>query len=192
MQVLKRYYEEFSKLKAASPDKDPKELSRLAIVSAMTRIGPVMIVACTVAALGFFSLYVFEIKSVQTFGILTGIGVLSAMVLEFTLIPALRSALKPPGDKERRREQERTFWDRLLEGIYYLVLQRRWVITLITVAFLGCVFRLGGLPPEIREFDRSNSSTALTRSSRTTTRSTPAWPDRTRSTSLSTRASTTE
>ena len=143
VQVLKRYYEEFSKLKASSPDKDPKELSRLAIVSAMIKIGPVMIVACTVAALGFFSLYIFEIKSVQTFGILTGIGVLSAMVLEFTLIPALRSALKPPTDKERRREQERTLWDRLLEGIYHLVLQRRWTITLITVAFLACV-SLGG------------------------------------------------
>jgi predicted RND superfamily exporter protein len=139
VQVLKRYYEEYGKLKDASPDKDPKELSRLAIVATMTRIGPVMAVACTVAALGFFSLYIFEIKSVQTFGILTGIGVLSAMVLEFTFIPALRSALKPPGDKERRREQERTLWDRLLEGIYHLVLQRRGAITLITVSFLVCV-----------------------------------------------------
>jgi len=139
VQVLKRYYEEYGKLKDASPGKDPKELSRLAIVATMSRIGPVMAVACTVAALGFFSLYIFEIKSVQTFGILTGIGVLSAMVLEFTFIPAMRSALKPPGDKERRREQERTLWDRLLEGIYHLVLQRRSAITLITVAFLVCV-----------------------------------------------------
>jgi len=139
VQVLKRYYEEYGKLKEASPDKDPKELSRLAIVTTMTRIGPVMAVACTVAALGFFSLYIFEIKSVQTFGILTGIGVLSAMLLEFTFIPALRSALKPPGDNERRREQERTLWDRLLEGIYHMVLQRRSAITLITVAFLLCV-----------------------------------------------------
>jgi len=139
VQVLKRYYEEYGKLKDASPGKDPKELSRLAIVATMTRIGPVMAVACTVAALGFFSLYIFEIKSVQTFGILTGIGVLSAMVLEFTFIPAMRSALKPPGDKERRREQERTLWDRLLGGIYHLVLQRRGAITLITVAFLVCV-----------------------------------------------------
>jgi uncharacterized protein len=143
VQVLKRYYEEFSTLKASSPGAEPRELSRLAIVRTMTRIGPVMIVACTVAALGFFSLYVFEIKSVQTFGILTGIGVLSAMVLEFTFIPALRSALKPPGDKERRREQERTLWDRLLERIYNLVLQRRRAVTVITVAFLACV-SLGG------------------------------------------------
>jgi len=143
VQVLKRYYEEFSKLRASSPNANPRELSQQAIVCALTRIGPVMIVACTVAALGFFSLYIFEIKSVQTFGILTGIGVLSAMVLEFTLIPALRSALNPPGEKERRREQERTFWDRLLEGIYHLVLHRRRAVTVITLAFLACV-SLGG------------------------------------------------
>jgi predicted RND superfamily exporter protein len=143
VQVLKRYYEEFSTLKASSPGADPRELSRLAIVRALTRIGPVMIVACTVAALGFFSLYIFEIKSVQTFGILTGIGVLSAMVLEFTFIPALRSALKPPGDKERRREGERTLWDGLLEGIYRLVLQRRQAVTVISIVFLASV-GLGG------------------------------------------------
>jgi predicted RND superfamily exporter protein len=143
VQVLKRYYEEYSKLKEASPHEDPRELSRLAIVNAMTKIGPVMIVACTVAALGFFSLYIFEIKSVQTFGILTGIGVLSALILEFTFIPALRSALKPPGEKERRREQERTMWDRLLEVLFHLVMQRRSAVTLITVVFLACV-SLGG------------------------------------------------
>jgi predicted RND superfamily exporter protein len=143
VQVLKRYYEEYSKLRDASPDKDPTEVSRLAIISAMSRIGPVMLVACVICALGFFSLYIFEIKSIRTFGMLTGIGVLSAMVLEFTFIPALRSALKPPGDKERRREQERTIWDRLLEGIYHLVLQRRRAVTAITVVFLACV-SLGG------------------------------------------------
>jgi predicted RND superfamily exporter protein len=143
VQVLKRYYEEFSTLKASSPGADPRELSRLAIVRALTRIGPVMIVACTVAALGFFSLYIFEIKSVQTFGILTGIGVLSAMILEFTFIPALRSALMPPGDKERRREDERTLWDGLLEGIYRLVLQRRQALTVISIVFLASV-GLGG------------------------------------------------
>jgi len=143
VQVLKRYYEEYGKLKEASPHKDLKELSRLAIVTAMTRIGPVMVVACIVAALGFFSLYIFEIKSVQTFGILTGLGVLSALILELTLIPALRSALKPPGDKERRREQERTLWDRLLERLLYLVMERRRAVTVITLAFLACV-SLGG------------------------------------------------
>ena len=143
VQVLKRYYEEYGRLKEATPDKEPRELSRQAIVAAMTKIGPVMAMACIVAALGFFSLYIFEIKSVQTFGILTGIGVLSALILELTLIPALRSALKPPGERERRREQERTVWDRLLEQLLRLVMQRRRTVTLITLAFLVCV-SLGG------------------------------------------------
>lgn len=143
VQVLKRYYEEFAKLKAAAPGESPRELSRLAIVNTMTRIGPVMIVACVVAALGFFSLCVFEIKSVRTFGLLSGIGVLSAMILEFTLIPALRSALPPPGGREQRREGERTVWGRLLAGIYRLVSERRRVVVGITVGFLVCV-SLGG------------------------------------------------
>ena len=143
VQVLKRYYEEFSTLKKLSPQKTPEELSRLAIVSAMTKIGPVMIVACTIAALGFFSLYIFEIKSIQTFGILTGLGVVSALILELTFIPALRSMLRPPNEKEQRREGERTFWDRLLERLYHLVSQRRRAITAIVVVFLVCVC-LGG------------------------------------------------
>jgi predicted RND superfamily exporter protein len=143
VQVLKRYYEEYSKLKDASPNRDAKELSRVAIVNAMTKIGPVMIVACTVAAVGFFSLYIFEIKSVQTFGVLTGIGVLSALILEFTFIPALRATLRPPGEKERRREQERTVWDRLLEALYHLVMERRGMLSFIVVGFLVFV-SLGG------------------------------------------------
>ena len=143
VQVLKRYYEEFAKLKRASPDKDPEALSHFAIVNAMTSIGPVMIVACTIAALGFFSLYIFEIKSIQTFGVLTGLGVLSAMILEFTFIPALRSMLKPPDNKEQGREGEQTFWDRLLDRIYWLVSERRRAITGIVLVFLACV-SLGG------------------------------------------------
>ena len=103
VQVLKRYYEEFSTLRKLSPEKAPRELSRLAIVSAMTRIGPVMIIACTIAALGFFSLYIFEIKSIQTFGILTGLGVVSALILELTFIPAL-----PLEDAKARVEH--AFW----------------------------------------------------------------------------------
>lgn len=143
VQVLKRYYEEFSRLRAASPDADPKDLSSAAIVSALTKIGPVMVVACVIAALGFFSLCVFEIKSVRTFGLLSGVGVLSAMVLEFTFIPALRSALRPPGQREQRREAEHTMWDRLLARIYGLVSERRRTVMAIAVVFLGCV-SLGG------------------------------------------------
>jgi predicted RND superfamily exporter protein len=74
---------------------------------------------------------------------LTGVGVLSALILEFTFIPALRSALNPPDQREQHREAARTIWDRLLEGLYRLVSERRRVIMGIVVGFLVCV-SLGG------------------------------------------------
>lgn len=143
VQILKRYYEEFARLKEMMPDTGLKEISQAAIVNAMTKVGPVMIVAGMVAALGFFSLYIFEIKSIRTFGVLTGIGVLSALILELTFIPALRAVLRPPSENEYNREREKSLWDKMIEKIYYLVLERRKTVATITVAFLICV-SLGG------------------------------------------------
>jgi hypothetical protein len=102
-----------------------------------------MIIACLVAALGFFSLIIFEIKSVRTFGAMTGIGVLSALVLELTFIPALRATLRPPGDREYRREKERTYWDRLLEAFYEGVSNRRRLVNSVAVAGL-VILSFGG------------------------------------------------
>lgn len=150
VQILKRYYEEFSKLKNAAPDGDPKELSRLATLKALTKVGPVMIVACIVAALGFFSLTVFEIKSVRIFGILTGIGVLSALIIEMTFIPALRSMLPPPGEKEYKREKERTVWDRLIETIYHWVSESRWKVNAVAVMAL-LLLSLGGFHLQLND-----------------------------------------
>lgn len=143
VQILKRYYEEFSKLKEASPNGDPKELNRDAVLNAMVKVGPVMIVAGAVAALGFFSLLIFEIKAVRTFGVMTGFGIVSALVLELTFIPALRSMLRPPSEREYRRERQITIWDRMLEQIYRWVSNRRravYVLAAIGIATLS----LGG------------------------------------------------
>jgi len=59
------------------------------------------------ASLCFFSLVVFEIRTIRTFGVFTGLGILSALAVEMTLIPALRSLLPAPGQREERRERER-------------------------------------------------------------------------------------
>jgi predicted RND superfamily exporter protein len=134
VQILKRYYEEYSRLRESDPSQDARERNRLAIAAALTRVGPVMVVACVVAALGFFSLVIFDIKSVRTFGVMTGIGVFSALILELTFIPALRATLRPPGEREYRREQQRTYWDRLLETLYGLVTNRRKLLNTVTIA----------------------------------------------------------
>ena len=112
VQLLKRYYEEYHRLRA-DPGRTPREANRQAVVDSITRIGPVMLTAGGVAAVGFFSLMAFDIVSIRVFGIFTGVGILSALVLEMTFIPALRAVLPAPGEKESRLEREERFWDRI-------------------------------------------------------------------------------
>ena len=143
VQILKRYYEEFAKLKDGSPDLNPKEMNRQAVINALASVGPVMVAACSVAALGLLSLTVFEIKAIKTFGIFSALGVASALVLELTFIPALRAILPPPGEREYRRERQTTIWDRFVAFLYEAVRQRRAVVfTLTSLVVVGLA--LGG------------------------------------------------
>lgn len=120
VQMLKRYYEEYYRLRETT-DISPKEANNEAVVASLTHVGPVMIAAGIVASLGFFSLVVFKISTVRTFGIFTGIGVLAALTLEMTFIPALRSVLAPPRDAERTHEKKRSLWDKATGTIGYWV-----------------------------------------------------------------------
>lgn len=95
VQILKRYYEEYARQSAETPD-DLRGASRRAVIESLTRVGPVMLVAGVVAASGFLSLLVMEISSVRTFGVMAACGILSSLVLELTLIPAVRSLVRPP------------------------------------------------------------------------------------------------
>ncbi|MGZ8320792.1 MAG: outer membrane lipoprotein-sorting protein [Telluria sp.] len=94
VQLLKRYYEEFEL--AVKRGLAPKAANREAVVRAMSKVGPVMIAAGLVAVLGFLSLMSFEIVTIRNFGIFTGLGILSGLIIELTFIPAVRSWLKPP------------------------------------------------------------------------------------------------
>src|SRR5438876_89739 len=90
VQILKRYYEEYHRL-ARSGTMPASAASRQAVVESLTRVGPVMLAAGIVAGLGFLSLVVFEVATIRTFGVFTALGIFSALVLELTFIPALRS-----------------------------------------------------------------------------------------------------
>ena len=111
VQMLKRYYEEFYLLRATSK-LSPKEANDQAVINSLLKVAPVMLTAGAVASLGFFSLIVFEISTIRTFGIFTGVGILATMVLEMTFIPALRSVLAPPNDAENQREHKGQTWDK--------------------------------------------------------------------------------
>jgi predicted RND superfamily exporter protein/outer membrane lipoprotein-sorting protein len=122
VQILKRYYEEYHRLRATT-NLSPRQANRAAATATLTRIGPVMLTAGTVAALGFCSLMVFEISTIRTFGVFTALGILSALLLEITFTHALRSILPAPRERESQREREPRGWDRITATI------ARWVIS---------------------------------------------------------------
>ncbi len=116
VQLLKRYYEEYHHMRDTT-SLTPKEANHAAVVSSVTKVGPVMLTAGGIAALGFFSLIVFEIVSVRTFGLFTGIGILSALIIEMTFMPALRSLLPAPGKLEQKGYEKNRFWDAITGAI---------------------------------------------------------------------------
>ena len=102
-QMLKRYVEELARLGD----------NRAAVVESTVRIGPVMIAAGVTAALGFASLALFGVRSISNFGLSCAYGIASAVVLEMTFIPALRTVLPPP----RRLPKQGGLTQRLLESL---------------------------------------------------------------------------
>ena len=115
VQLLKRYYEEYDALSLQGA-LSPKDANRQAVVNSLSKVGPVMMAAGGVAAMGFFSLIVFEISTVRTFGIFTGLGILAALVLELTFIPALRSVLPPPSPR-KKADGRSGIWGALIQRI---------------------------------------------------------------------------
>ncbi len=128
VQILKRFYEEYHRLSTTS-NLTPKEANRRAVIESLSKIGPVMLAAGFIGAASFMSLIVFEIKTIRTFGIFTGLGILSALIIELTFIPALRALLPAPSPRQLKREHTRSFWDRIvLTAADWILLRPRWVV----------------------------------------------------------------
>lgn len=149
VQVLKRYYEEL----AAGRD------NRRAVVEATAKMAPVMITAGLVAAASFASLVTFHLKTFQAFGVLTAFGIVSALILELTFIPALRSLMKPPRVVVARRDG----LDRMLAALADAVTgsRRGWVA--LGVALVAAVAAGGAARVEVNNSLKNQffESTAL-------------------------------
>lgn len=114
IQILKRYYEEYERRVSGQ---DARAANRAAVIESMVRVGPVMVTAGLIATVTFFSLAGTGIPMVQHFGVFAGCGVLAAMVLEMTIIPALRFTLRPPRQRETARERKAGILDRFLVAV---------------------------------------------------------------------------
>lgn len=141
VQLLKRYYEEYEQLRKVGIQ-SPAEANREAVIRSLVGVGPVMMIAGGVAALGFFSLLVFNIATIRTFGIFTGVGILSAVLLEMTFIPAVRSMLRPPSERDRAAEAKLRIWDLFplwIGSQIVPVARRRWVMVGLALFAILCV-----------------------------------------------------
>ncbi len=97
VQILRRFYEA---LEYAIGMDVPEPAQKTAVIEATSKMAPVALSAGLVAAASFASLVTFELPTFQSFGLMTAFGILSALVLEMTFIPALRSLIPPPSGKE--------------------------------------------------------------------------------------------
>jgi predicted RND superfamily exporter protein len=152
VQILKRYYEEYSRVKAARPDLSPVEHNRHAVIEATTKVGVVMLAAGTIASLSFGSLAAFGLPSIKNFGLCTAFGILAALAVEMTFIPAIRVLLSPPSPRQTEREKREEYFDPILEKLASIVRNSRerpilWVfLCLIVIALFG-----------VRRLDTNNS-----------------------------------
>ncbi|MBK7973098.1 MAG: RND family transporter [Deltaproteobacteria bacterium] len=129
VQILKRYYEEFRRLGD----------SRAAVVEATTRVGGVMLTAGLIASAGFLTLTLFPIRSVQAFGMVASFGIVSALVIEMTFIPACRTLLPAPKAGEVAAEQHSGFLERVLERLAHALVKSPAKVLAVSLALLACV-----------------------------------------------------
>jgi predicted RND superfamily exporter protein len=156
VQMLKRYQEEYARLQGEGLD--PKAANRQAVIESVARVGPVMVVAAGVAAISFLSLMVFEISSIRTFGIFSAAGIVGALVLELTLIPALRSWMRPP--KRAAETQANGPVVKLMSAVGSAVLNRPRLIA-ATVGVIAVVALIGASRVRIDDSFRNTFSTDI-------------------------------
>jgi uncharacterized protein len=143
VQILKRYYEEHNRLHGERPDLPAAEHNRLAVIEATTKVGLVMLAAGTIAALSFGSLATFGLPTIKNFGLCTAFGIVAALTVEMTFIPAIRVLMSPPSERQTEREKREEYFDPILEKLAAVVRAGRerpivWVFTaLIVVALIG-------------------------------------------------------
>jgi hypothetical protein len=146
VQILKRYYEEYNRLQEQHPQGVSSiQSSREAVINSMVKVGPAMITTGLIASISFLSLATSEISVVRHFGIFAGCGILAALILEMSFIPALRASLPAPKRRESERERLTGMLDRLLESLSRNLAGGRAPLILGVVLAVFAVVILGSL-----------------------------------------------
>ena len=117
VQILKRYYEEYARARSTRPDVPSVEHNRIAVIEATVKVGVVMLAAGTIASLSFASLAAFGLPTIKNFGLCTAFGIVAALTVEMTFIPAIRVLMSPPSQEQTDREKREEYFDPILEKL---------------------------------------------------------------------------
>ena len=161
VQILKRYYEEYNRLHGERPDLPATAHNRMAVIEATTKVGLVMLAAGTIAALSFGSLATFGLPTIKNFGLCTAFGIVAALTVEMTFIPAIRVLMSPPSERQTEREKREEYFDPVLEKLAATVRAGKerpivWAfLALIVIAVLGLARLEAGNDLHAQFFERN-------------------------------------
>jgi uncharacterized protein len=136
VQLLKRYYEELAETTVS--ETNAQAANHAAVKRTLVRVGPVLIAAGCVGSGSFFSLLAFSVETIRVFGVLIGLGILSAVLIELGFMSAVRASflpkLAPPSSATR--------WQKISRGFANVALKQRprtfmIAASLIIVSLLG-------------------------------------------------------
>lgn len=106
-----------------------------ALRTTLKEVGLATFLTSLTTALGFFTLYLSNIIPIRDFGLYTAIGVFTAFVMAFTVLPSFLILMKQP--VVVTRTQNMRVWNRVLRGLFRGVLKYRFqIITAYGVLFL--------------------------------------------------------
>ncbi len=147
VQILKRYYEEYARARSTRPDVPATEHNRIAVIEATVKVGVVMLAAGTIASLSFASLAAFGLPTIKNFGLCTAFGIVAALTVEMTFIPAIRVLMSPPSQDQTDREKREEYFDPILEKLAHTVRTGRerpifWGFVVVIVLALAGLARL--------------------------------------------------
>lgn len=133
-----------------------KEDKEKAVYNLIIKRGNAVLIAGLTTVAGFYSLITQNIKTIKTFGILNGSGVLVTLFLSILLIPSFLKILKTP----KKREERINWFNRFLRSSGDKTQRYPYVFLFIALGII--IFGILGIPriktisDEIRNFDEKS------------------------------------
>ncbi|MBW2148503.1 MAG: RND family transporter [Deltaproteobacteria bacterium] len=137
--MINRYQQEVS----SSPNKLD------ALKKATREIGPPIIMAGVTTLIGFLSFATSDLSLIRQFGYVSAFGILAAIIISITFIPAVLSILKPPAASRRASESSKETPHPLMEKLSSVVVCHP--VAIISVAGVIAVVSALGIPWLSRE-----------------------------------------